>query len=111
MKQKKKIICTVTNDLVYDQRMIRICTSLQNAGYAVVLVGRCYRNSPPLIQKPFKQHRIHCLFQKGKRFYLEYNLRLFLWLLYQKAQLLCAIDLDTILPVLFASMLKGTQRV
>lgn len=111
MKGRKKIICTVTNDLVYDQRMIRICTSLAGSGYSVLLVGRCYRHSPPLVSQPFEQHRIHCLFQKGKRFYIEYNLRLFLWLVFQKAQLLCAIDLDTILPVLFVSRLKGSQRV
>lgn len=111
MMRRKKIICTVTNDLVYDQRMIRICTSLAGAGYAVLLVGRCYRHSPSLLQQPFEQHRIHCLFQKGKLFYIEYNLRLFLWLLFQKAQLLCAIDLDTILPVLFASKIKGSHRV
>lgn len=28
---KKRLVFTVTNDLVYDQRMIRICTSLQQA--------------------------------------------------------------------------------
>ena len=37
---KKKIIFTVTNDLVYDRRMIRIGESLGTEGYEVVLVGR-----------------------------------------------------------------------
>ncbi|OLY94799.1 group 1 glycosyl transferase [Cnuella takakiae] len=91
--------------------MIRICTSLADAGYEVMLVGRRYRNTPALVAQPFRQHRIHCWFIKGKLFYAEYNLRLFTWLLFQKANLLCAIDLDTILPVLFASKLKGTKRV
>ena len=34
-RMKKRVYCTVTNDLNYDQRMIRICTSLANAGYTV----------------------------------------------------------------------------
>ena len=37
--------------------------------------------------------------------------RLFFYLLLQKADALCAIDLDTILPVYFASRIKGTKRV
>lgn len=106
-----RIICTVTNDLVYDQRMIRICTSLAKAGYRVLLVGRRYRHSPPLAQYAFQQKRLHCLFRKGKLFYAEYHLRLFFFLLFQKAHLLCAIDLDTLLPVLFASKLKRCRRV
>ena len=35
----KRIVFTVTNDLTYDQRMHRICTTLQDAGYQVTLVG------------------------------------------------------------------------
>jgi glycosyltransferase involved in cell wall biosynthesis len=111
MPATPKIICTVTNDLVYDQRMIRICTSLAGAGYAVLLVGRQYRSSPPLKQQPFAQKRLSCFFRKGKLFYIEYNLRLFFFLLPKKAYLLCAIDLDTILPVLYASKIKGTKRI
>src|ERR1700754_4459751 len=108
---KKKIFCTVTNDLNYDQRMIRICTSLCTAGYDVTLVGRLSRTSLPLIDRPFRQHRLKMTFQKGKLFYLEYNLRLFLFLLFQKMDLLCAIDLDSILPCYFVSRLKRIPRV
>jgi glycosyltransferase involved in cell wall biosynthesis len=111
MPASPQIICTVTNDLNFDQRMIRICTSLSSAGYRVLLVGRNYRNSPRLQQQPFLQKRLRCFFRTGKLFYIEYNLRLFYFLLGQKADLLCAIDLDTILPVLYASKLKRTKRV
>jgi len=108
---KKKIFCTVTNDLNYDQRMIRICTSLAAAGYDITLVGRHARTSLPLIARPFRQHRLKMLFRKGKLFYLEYNLRLFFFLLFQKMDLICAIDLDSILPCYFVSRLKGIPRV
>lgn len=107
----RRIICTVTNDLVYDQRMIRICTSLAQAGFDVTLVGRRYRHSPQPEEQPFRQKRLHCLFRRGKLFYAEYNLRLFLFLLFRTANLLCAIDLDTILPVLYASKIKRCSRV
>ena len=36
----KKIIFTVTNDLTYDQRMLRICTTLAKENYEIQLVGR-----------------------------------------------------------------------
>ena len=108
---KKKIFCTVTNDLNYDQRMIRICTSLAAAGYDLTLVGRLAVNSLPLVPRPFRQHRLKLLFHKGKLFYLEYNLRLFFFLLFQKMDALCAIDLDSILPCYFVSRLKRVPRV
>jgi glycosyltransferase involved in cell wall biosynthesis len=107
----KKILFTVTNDLSYDQRMIRICTSLAQQGYNITLVRRKLQQSVPLQPHPFKQKRLHCFFTKGVLFYAEYNLRLFFWLLFQQADCICAIDLDTILPCLFVSKLKSTKRV
>lgn len=105
------IICTVTNDLNYDQRMIRICNTLVANGYQVTLVGRKMAGSSPLQPRPFVQKRLTCFFEKGALMYAEFNIRLFLWLLLQRAQCLCAIDLDTILPVLFVSRLRGRKRV
>ncbi len=103
----KKIIFTVTNDLIYDQRMIRICSTLTEAGYEVELIGRKKKGSKALSKRNFKQTRLNCFFQKGKLFYLEYNLRLFLFLLFKKADLFVAIDLDTILPVFGVAKLKN----
>ncbi len=105
------IFFTVTTDLTYDQRMIRICTSLANAGYAVTLVGRKMKASLPLTQQPFQQKRLSCFFEKGKLFYAEYNIRLFFYLLFKKMDCICAIDLDTILPCYFISKLKKIKRV
>lgn len=102
---------TVTTALTYDQRMIRICTSLANAGYSVVLVGRKMKNSLPLKQQPYQQKRIGCLFSKGKLFYIEYNFRLFFYLLFKKMDGICAIDLDTILPCYYISRIKKVKRI
>jgi glycosyltransferase involved in cell wall biosynthesis len=107
----KKIYFTVTNDLAYDQRMNRICTTLAANGYTVTLVGRKLKTSLPLAVRPFTQKRVSCFFNKGKLFYAEYNIRLFFFLLFKKFDALCAIDLDTILPGLFISKIKKCKRI
>ena len=107
----KKIILTVTNSLTYDQRMQRICRSLSKAGYNVELVGRELPNTPLLAQEPYAQKRLKCFFYKGKFFYLEFNLRLLFYLFFQKADALCAVDLDTIVPVFIAGKLKKAKLV
>ena len=111
LTEVRKIIFTVTNDLNYDQRMQRICGSLTESGYDVLLVGRKLTNSPPLSEKKYKQKRLSCWINKGKLFYTEFNIRLFLYLLMKKADCICAIDLDTILPCYYVSKFKGIKRV
>lgn len=108
----KRIYFTVTNDLTYDQRMSRICTSLAENGYAITLVGRKLPVSLPLDGNlPYKQKRIRCWFNNGKLFYAEYNIRLFFFLLTQKMDAICSIDLDTILPGLYISKWKRIERI
>ena len=107
----KRIFFTVTNDLTYDQRMIRICSSLAGNGYQVTLVGRQLKSSVPLIRQPFTQKRLPCFFTTGKAFYVEFNLRLFFFLVFQRMNCICAIDLDTIVPCYCVSVLKKIPRV
>lgn len=107
----KIIYFTVTNDLTYDQRMIRICGSLARAGYQVHLIGRKKSTSIPLSETLFQQKRLFCFFTKGKLFYLEYNLRLFCFLLFKKYDALCAIDLDTIGPLFLLHKLRRKPLV
>jgi glycosyltransferase involved in cell wall biosynthesis len=106
-----KIIFTVTNDLNYDQRMHRIAGSMVVDGYEVLLVGRTRKGSIPVSEKNFRQRRLSCFFSGGFLFYGEYNLRLFFFLLFQRADIICAIDLDTILPVYFVTAIKQQKRV
>jgi glycosyltransferase involved in cell wall biosynthesis len=105
------IICTVTNDLSQDQRMIRICGTLQAAGYQVTLVGRQLPHSLALVDQPFRQHRLRCWFHVGKLFYLEYNLRLLYYLYRQKPTIINAVDLDTLLPGYLIRRLRGAVCV
>ncbi|MEO6313737.1 MAG: glycosyltransferase [Chitinophagaceae bacterium] len=107
----KKIIFTIFNDTSYDQRMIRICNTLAHAGYDVLLVGRRPRNAIPLVQQSFRQKRLRTPFYSGFLLYAVFNIRLFLYLLFQRADAICAIDLDTILPCYLTSVLKKIPRI
>ncbi|MBP7699768.1 MAG: glycosyltransferase [Saprospiraceae bacterium] len=107
----KKIICTVTNDLSQDQRMMRIAQSLQEQGFVVTLVGRQRIKSLPLAHRSYQQKRLRCYFDKGKLFYIEYNIRLFFYLLFTKFDLINSVDLDTILPATLVCMLQNKVHI
>lgn len=91
--------------------MIRICTTLAGTGYRVTLIGTVNRTSPPLAELNYKQKRLSTFYKKGFGFYAEYNFRLFFYLLFRKADIICCIDLDTILPVWLAGKIKNAGRV
>lgn len=93
-----RIILTATSDLSYDRRMQRIAGAFAEAGWEVLLLGRRLPSSEPLGQRPFAQKRLNCFFRKGKLFYLEFQTRLFLFLLFNRFDWGWAADLDTILP-------------
>jgi len=108
----KRIIFTVSNDLRYDQRMLRICTTLSAAGYEVALVGRHLPSSIPLQPQPYQQIRLkHLFFTAGKLFYIEYNLRLLFFLLFQRFDAICSIDLDTSIPGILISKIKNKPHL
>lgn len=109
MSKQVHIIHAVINDLSGDQRLHRICSTLSEAGHTVTLVGRKLPNSKALSQRPYLTHRFRLPVHTGKWFYLIYNLRLFVWLLGQKADLITANDLDTLLACYFASKIKRVK--
>ena len=79
----KRIVISVTNDLTTDQRVEKTCEALSEIGYDVVLVGRKLKTSLP-IQKNYKTVRFRLLFNEGFLFYAEFNIRLFMFLLFTK---------------------------
>jgi len=91
--------------------MIRICTSLTGAGYSVALIGRKGNKAPALLIKSYRQKRLFTFFSKGFGFYAEYNIRLFFYLLFVKTDVICCIDLDTMIPAWLAGKLRGKKRI
>jgi glycosyltransferase involved in cell wall biosynthesis len=91
--------------------MTRISQSLCDAGYKVDLIGVKRKKSIPLVSKDYDQKRIFVFFEKTFFFYLEYNIRLFFFLLFRKADIICCIDLDTMLPVYFSSIIRRKIKV
>lgn len=92
-----RIVVSVSNDLVTDQRVKKVCQTLQSMGFDILLIGRKLPESLPL-ERPYAIHRMRLIFRKKFWFYAELNLRLFFKLLFVKKDILLANDLDTLLP-------------
>jgi len=106
----KRIVFLITNDPNYDQRMQRICHSLQTNGYDVTLIGTDVRGRKQS-ETSYKQKQLRAGFRKGKLFYAEFNLKAFFTLLFMRFDAVCAIDLDAILPCYLVAKLRGKNRV
>ena len=106
----QKIIVSVINDLTTDQRVDKICSSLQTMGFDVLLVGRKYKNSLEL-ERTYRFHRMRVFFEKGMFSYVEFNIRLFFFLLFKKKSILLANDLDSLLPNYLISKIQKKKLV
>lgn len=102
----KKIFVSVTNDLVADNRVHKVCNTLHAMGFEVTLVGRRLPGSTSLAPRNYATRRLRLLFHKGPLFYACFNIRLFLWLLIRPFDLLLANDLDTLPAMVLAGKLK-----
>jgi glycosyltransferase involved in cell wall biosynthesis len=105
MKQRR-VIVSVINDLVTDQRVHRSCMLMHEMGFEVLLIGRALRSSLPVNERPYSTLRIKLLFEGGALFYACFNVRLFLLLIFRKADFFYSNDLDTLLPNYLISKLK-----
>ena len=109
--KNKRIIVSVTSDLVSDNRVHKVCTTLHNMGFEVLLVGRKLPKSLNLDKRVYSTKRFSLLFHKGVQFYAAYNFRLFCFLIFSKFDLLLANDLDTLPANFLASKIKGKPLV
>lgn len=91
--------------------MIKIASSLSGAGFEVILLGLRKSDSIATENRPYRQKRLRMWFQHGKFFYIEGHIRIFLYLLFTRADMYCAIDMDTLLPCYFASRLRRKKLV
>jgi glycosyltransferase involved in cell wall biosynthesis len=105
------IILAVTNDISTDQRVIRTAHTLQHMNARVTVIGRRYGQSLEDTDPGFKAIRMTLLFNRGPLFYAEYNLRLFMKLMFLQADLLVSNDLDTLSAVYWTSKFRNIPLV
>ncbi|RUA07420.1 MAG: glycosyltransferase [Flavobacteriia bacterium] len=106
----QRIVVSVINDLVTDQRVKKICSTLQELDYDITLIGRELPESLAL-DRNYRTIRMKLLFRKKFLFYAEYNIRLFFKLLSLKSDVYLANDLDTLLPNYLISRLFSKKLV
>jgi len=100
----KRILISVTNDLIADQRVGKVSTSLQSYGYDVLLIG-CIKKGRAPLKRPYKTFRFNLFFKKRFVFYMEYNLRLLFVLLFKRKDILLCNDTDALPANFIASKL------
>jgi glycosyltransferase involved in cell wall biosynthesis len=108
---KKRVVVSVINDLVTDQRVNKVCNTLYETGFEVLLIGRRLPGSLPMDKRKYNTRRMHLIFKKGILFYAEFQIRLFIFLLTHKSGLLVSNDLDTLLPNYLISRIKRIPLV
>ena len=103
--KKKKIYFLTFGDIPFDQRMQRIWSSLNDAGYEISIFGRKLFDVP-LDNYPFEIKRFTPVFRSGVLAYAEFNIRAVIYLIQNKPVCLCCIDLDTLLAGRFYKLIK-----
>ena len=104
-----RIIVAVTNDLVTDNRVDKVCKFLNNNGFDVLLVGRKLPSSAPINKRAYNTRRMKLFFTKGAAFYSEFNIRLFFFMLFHRSKSILSNDLDTLLAAFLASKIKRNR--
>lgn len=80
-------------------------------GFNVILVGRKLAKSEVCEPRDYQTKRMRLLFKKGVCFYAEFNFRLFLFLLFNNADVFLANDLDSLTANFLASKIKNKPLV
>ena len=109
---KRKIFISTTNDITTDNRVNKVAVLLQDLGFEVTWIGRELPTSKEL-SRSYGTDRMKLWFTKGGLFYAEFQLRLFLKLLFEcnRNSILLANDLDTLLPNFLISRFFGIPLV
>ena len=107
----KRIYLAVTNDLVTDNRVHKVASTLLKSGAIVTLIGRIKSSNTPVIDRPYNTKRFKLIFKRDACFYIEYNIRLFLFLLFRRFDIIVANDLDTLLASYLVSKIRSKKIV
>lgn len=107
----KRAILIATSDLVFDQRVNRTATALTEAGYKVLVVGRKLPSTPKWKPNGYRAFHLRIPFRKSAAFYACFNLQAFFFLLFSRFSIAQANDLDTLLAVRLACLLRRKPLV
>lgn len=100
MSVSKGLVICVTNEITYDQRVLKIAHTLYEAYQVkVTIIGRKLAGNDQDQSQKLIFKRLDCFFKSGPAFYLEYNIRLFFFLIvFRKSyNTVCCCDPDTII--------------
>jgi glycosyltransferase involved in cell wall biosynthesis len=111
MKRTKQIYLAVSNDLVTDNRVHKIASTLLKSGANVTILGRIKYDHTPLSERKYNTIRFNLWFKKGFLFYKFFNIRLFFFLLFHRFDIVVANDLDTLPSCFLAALVKRKKLV
>lgn len=109
--ERKQITVTVISDLVTDYRVHKVCQTLHEEGYRVLLIGTVNRSSLALKPRDYQTYRIRLWFKRTALFYLEFNIRLFLRLWKTQTDIYLGNDLDVMPATLMVALLRKKPLV
>lgn len=108
---KKEVLISVSNDIVTDQRVLKIASEILASGASVTILGRRLPWSLDADIDGINTVRLSMIFRKGFLFYKFFNIRLLFSILSRKADLLVSNDLDTLLPNYIVSRIRKVPLV
>lgn len=111
MHHGKRIAVLVSNDLYTDRRVQKVCDFLYRNEYSITLLGRRFKNSQEITDRPYRVRRFKLWFTKGPFFYANLNFRLLLHLLFGSYTHVLANDLDTLLAAFIAKKVRGFELI
>lgn len=111
MQNAKRIAVLVSNDLYTDRRVQKVCDFLHRTDYAITLIGRRFKDSLPITDRPYTIRRFRLWFTVGPLFYANLNFRLFLHLVFSSYTHVLANDLDTLFAAYLAKKIKGFELI
>jgi glycosyltransferase involved in cell wall biosynthesis len=108
---RKLIVVTVISDLITDYRVHKICQTLHDQGWRVLLIGTHKNKQSPLEARDYQTDRIKMWFRSSLWFYAEFNIRLFLRLLRSGGDIYLGNDLDTMPAMMLIARIKRKPLV
>lgn len=111
VKTSKRVVISVINDVIYDQRVQKVAFLLNSIGFDVLVIGRKLPSTQKVGKFPFRIVLLRLPVNKGPFFYILFQIFLFFRLLFTRSDIFHSNDLDTLLPNFLVSKLRNKELV